>query len=108
MRIESVGSYRGKFDIIADILTIASRNPKKTQIMYQANLSYRILQKYLTELNGASLISLQDESQRYVLTPKGQQFLNEYKEYSKTNRHIEKVLNNANIKKANLERLFSK
>ena len=102
-----MGNYRGKFDIVADILNIASRNPKKTQIMYQANLSFRILQKYLAELSGASLICFQDETQCYALTKKGQQFLDEYKEYSKTNKHVEKVLNDANVKKANLARLFS-
>jgi predicted transcriptional regulator len=101
-----LGIYRGKLEIIADILMVASRKPKKTQIMYQANLSFRVLQKYLAELKGASLICFQDEGQCYALTAKGRQFLEEYKEYSKSNRHVEKVLKDANVKKANLERLF--
>ncbi len=33
---------------------VANRKPKKTQIMYQANLSFRVLQKYLAEMSGAS------------------------------------------------------
>ena len=47
-----MGNYRGKLDIIADILRVVSGNAKKTQIMYQANLSYRVLQKYLAEIAG--------------------------------------------------------
>jgi predicted transcriptional regulator len=103
----SLRNYRRKLDIIADILNVASRNPKKTQIMYQANLSFRVLQKYLAELSGACLINFQNETQCYALTHKGQQFLEAYKEYSKTNKHVEKVLNDANSKKANLQKLFN-
>jgi predicted transcriptional regulator len=102
-----LGIYRGKFDIIADILNVVSQRPRKTQIMYQANLSFRILEKYLAELNGASLICYKDENQCYDLTLKGQQFLDAYKEYSKTSRHVEKVLNEVNSKKANLQKLFN-
>jgi predicted transcriptional regulator len=102
-----LGIYRGKFDIIADILNVVSRRPKKTQIMYQANLSFRILEKYLAELNEASLICYKYENQCYDLTLKGQQFLDAYKEYSKTSRHVEKVLNDINSKKANLQKLFN-
>ena len=68
-----MGSYRDKLDIIADILNVASRKPKKTQIMYQANLSFRLLQKYLAELSGASLICFEDETQCYALTSKGEE-----------------------------------
>jgi predicted transcriptional regulator len=75
--------------------------------MYQANLSFRNLQKYLAELSETSLICFQAESQCYTITARGQQFLDAYKEYSKSNRHIEKVLTDVKSKKANLERLFN-
>ena len=42
-----MGRYRNKLRIIADILLIACRRARKTQIMYQANLSYRLLCRYL-------------------------------------------------------------
>ena len=99
-------SYRGKLDIAADILNVASRKPKKTQIMFQANLSYQVLQKYLAELIGASLMCFEDEHQCYALTLKGQQFLDAYRKYSKTHKYIEKALNDINGKKAELEKLF--
>lgn len=103
-----MGSYRGKLDIIADILNVASRNPKKTQIMYQANLSFRVLQKYLAEISRASLICFEDETHCYALTPKGKEFLEAYTQYSKTNRHAEKIIDEVNSQKHTLENLVNR
>ena len=100
-----MGIYRGRLDIIADILHVASRNAKKTQIMYQANLSYKVLQRYLAETTGASLINFEDEKHCYLLTAKGREFLDAYQEYSKTNRHVEKRLNDVLTKKKVLDEL---
>jgi len=102
-----LGNYRGRLDIIADVLHVASRNAKKTQIMYQANLSYKVLQRYLAEITGASLINYEDEKRCYVLTAKGREFLGAYQKYSKTNRHVEKRLNDVRTKKDDLEKLCS-
>jgi predicted transcriptional regulator len=98
-------SYREHFDIIADILNVAGRNARKTRIMYQANLSYSILQRYLSELVALSLVSFDGPSQSYTLTSKGQEFLNAYKEYTKTRQHVEKGLNDVATKKRVLEQL---
>jgi predicted transcriptional regulator len=100
-----LGSYRGKLDIIADILRVAKENAKKTRIMYQANLSYKVLQRYLAELVEASLICFEDEKRCYMLTNKGQKFLDAYKRYHKTNRRIESRLNEAQAKREVLENL---
>jgi predicted transcriptional regulator len=102
----NLGIYRSKLDIIADILNVASRNPKKTQIMYQANLSFHVLQKYLAEISGASLICFEDNTRCYALTDKGKEFLETYKQYSKTNRQAEKIISDANSKKQTLQKLF--
>jgi len=102
-----LGSYRGRLDIIADILQVVSQNAKKTQIMYQANLSYKVLTKYLTEVSEASLIKFEDEKRCYMLTAKGRAFLEAYKEYSRDNRQIEKRMNEINGKKKVLEELCS-
>ena len=99
--------YRRRVDIIADILHVVSQNAKKTQIMYQANLSYKGLTKYLTEVSEASLVDFEDEKQCYMLTAKGREFLEAYKEYSRDNRHLEKRLNKINGKKKVLEELCS-
>ncbi len=103
-----LGVYRCRLDIIADILDVVSGDAaKKTQIMYKANLSYAILQKYLTELSAASLISYVRERAGYVITGRGREFLQVYKDYSKTNRHVKKRLHEAGAKKKVLERLCS-
>lgn len=102
-----MGSYRSRLDIIADILQVVSQNAKKTQIMYQANLSYKVLQRYLRDVTAASLIDFEITEQCYVLTSKGQDFLEAYKDYAKTNKSIEKRLNDVDNKKKNLEELCS-
>ena len=102
-----MGTYRGRLDIIADILNVASRNAKKTQIMYQANLSYRVLQRYLAEIVDAQLIAFEDSKQNYSLTSKGREFLDAYEKYSKTSKHVEKRLNDVAMKRRALEELCS-
>jgi predicted transcriptional regulator len=100
-----MGHYRGRLDIIADILKVVGQNAKKTQIMYQANLSYKVLQRYLKDITAASLINFQPEEQCYVLTSKGCEYLEAYKSYSKINKSAEECLNDVCSKKKNLEEL---
>jgi predicted transcriptional regulator len=102
-----LGNYRGKLDIIADILRVVSQKPKKTQIMYQANLSYKVLKRYLRNVTAYSLISFVTEEQCYVLTPKGHEFLEAYQDYSRTNTLAKKHLNDVRSKKKSLEELCS-
>ncbi|MCW4029149.1 MAG: winged helix-turn-helix domain-containing protein [Candidatus Bathyarchaeota archaeon] len=100
-----MGTYRDRLDIIADILNVASREAKKTQIMYQANLSYKVLQRYLAEIVEASLVEYKKHNQRYFLTFKGQQYLDAYKDYARYSKTIEKRLNDFSTKRKNLETL---
>lgn len=102
---KSLGNYRDRLDIIADILNVASQNAKKTQIMYQANLSYKVLQRYLTEIVDASLLSYENFDQRYRITIKGQEYLDAYKDYSRCSKNMEKHLYDFSVKKQVLERL---
>ncbi|MGD0028186.1 MAG: winged helix-turn-helix domain-containing protein [Candidatus Bathyarchaeia archaeon] len=101
-------TYRRKLDIIADMLLGASSGAKKTHIMYQANLSYRLLTKYLEVVRKAYLLSFERKQRRYVLTSKGQQFLEVYKEYAKGNRVVENRLNDVDGKRKRLEALCSR
>ncbi len=98
-------NYRDRLDIIADILNVASKNAKKTQIMYQANLSYKVLQRYLTEIVEASLVRFEDDHQYYLLTGKGQEYLDAYKEYARLSKSMEKRLNDFSMKRQILETL---
>jgi len=103
----NLGSYRSKLDIIADILHVARQGAKKTQIMYQANLSYKVFTKYLAEVIEACLIRFERRERCYILTSKGRRFLERYKEYSRRNRHVERQLNDVQIKRKVLEELCS-
>jgi predicted transcriptional regulator len=104
----SLGSYRSRLDIIADILhAVSEGSAKKTQIMYQANLSYRLLTKYLAEVIKACLVRLQREKRCYVLTSKGREFLEKYKKYSRRNKRLEKGLDDLQNHRKVLEELCS-
>ena len=102
-----MGIYRGRLDIIADILHVVGENARKTRIMYQANLSYRVLQRYLAQILEASLASFECEKRCYVLTAKGRVFLEAYREYSEINRRVEKGLASVRSKSKVLEELVS-
>jgi len=103
-----LGSYRNRLDIIADVLHVVGKEgAKKTQIMYQANLSYKVLTKYLTEVIEAGLVRLQRNERIYVITSKGIEFLEKYKKYSRRNKHIEDSLDDLHSKRKVLEKLSS-
>jgi predicted transcriptional regulator len=97
-----LGKYREKIDIIADILQIVSRRTRKTQIMYQANLSHAILQKYVASMLQSALMSFQPESKSYLITDKGSKFIQTYKEYCKCNKAVEKQLSQMDDRKSYL------
>jgi predicted transcriptional regulator len=97
--------YRSRFDIIADMLNVASGRAKKTQIMYQANLSYRLLQKYLAEVRLSGLVMYERKGRCFVLTHKGEQFLRAYKEYSRRAGFVERHLNHFKLEEKVLEKL---
>jgi hypothetical protein len=73
--------------------------------MYQANLSYKVLQRYLQEIQEASLVIFEKHGQCYKITFKGQQYLDAYKEYARCSKSMEKHLNDFSAKKQVLENL---
>lgn len=102
-----MGTYRSKLDIIADILHVVIPGAKKTQIMYRANLSHTLLTKYLVEIREACLVSFQRRGRCYVLTSKGREFLETYKDYARRSKHVKKHLLDAETRKKTLERMCS-
>jgi predicted transcriptional regulator len=101
-----MGSYRDRLQIIADILSVTSKHAKKTQIMYQANLSYRLLCRYLSEVLNAGLVSIKN-GDFYVPTAKGKEFLKKYEEYLKRRKRLKEQLNCINNVKTELKRMCS-
>ena len=97
--------YRDRLQIIADILSVVRGGAKKTRVMYQANLSYTLLRRYLTEVLGAGLVIVDNED-HYRLTRRGQNFLDKFNEYSKRCGQLEQQLNNVNNEKTVLENMI--
>ena len=105
--VMKMGKHRDRLAILANILSVVSDNSgaKKTHIMYQAYLSYKLLVQYLNDVTEAGLVKY-TENNCYELTAKGQKFLDSYHDYCKTNKSIEKQLNEAVTKKKFLEKLY--
>jgi len=101
-----MGKYRDRLQIIADILYVVRDGAKKTHVMYQANLSYALLNRYLAEVLEAGLVSV-DNEEHYRLTGRGQSFLDRFSEYFKRCDQLEQQLNNVNDEKTVLENMIS-
>jgi len=95
--------YRGRLEIIVDILNVASSGAKKTRIMYFANLSYRLLEKYLEETLKLGFIFFNDY--RYEVTEKGRTFLEKYNDFSSRYSKIDTELQRVLFEREALEKL---
>ena len=73
-------SNRHSLDITRDILLVASVKVRKTRIMYQANLSFVQVKKYLHALLMKELLR-RDGDSCYLITNKGLKFLELYDQY---------------------------
>ena len=70
---------RNRLEIMDNILSLTEgRGIKKTHIMYQANLSYMELEKYLDRLIGKQLLAERDGY--YTTTKLGLEYLEKFKE----------------------------
>ena len=99
-----MGSHRDRLRIIADILSVARDGARKTFIMYQANLSYSLLVRYLNEVSVAGLVFVDDDN-TYQLTQSGQDFLERFDDYLKRRNRLERQLGHINDTKVALENL---
>ncbi|UCC33140.1 MAG: hypothetical protein JSW53_05000 [Candidatus Bathyarchaeota archaeon] len=100
-----MGRYRSRLEIIADVLGVVKGGARKTRIMYQANLSYRLLTRYLDDVMDMGLVKAEDEG-IYELTEKGIGFLQEFKGYNERRADAEDQLNNVKDEELMLENRF--
>ncbi len=75
---------RERLEVIRDILKsiMANRQIKPTRLLYASNLSPQMFKEYINELISKGFIKLdidKKEKKTFSLTPKGQEFLQEYK-----------------------------
>jgi predicted transcriptional regulator len=101
-----LGKYRTKLQIIAEILEIVSGGAKKTHIMYRANLSYKLLCRYLDEVLGCGLVKVNSDDS-YAVAPKGREFLRKFTAYSKLRAHVKGEVAKVNEKKRQLEQTYT-
>jgi len=95
--------YRNSLQIIGDILNAVGDGAKKTRIMYIANLSYKLLGKYLDKTVGAGLIDQNNDL--YRVTEKGKIFLERFDDFSSRFSKLEKQLDEMSFEKEVLERM---
>ena len=103
--VSIMGKYRSKLQIIADILDITSNGAKKTWIMYQANLSYKLFCRYLEEVMQCGLVAF-GEGNSYILTSKGEEFLTKFNEYDKQCKQLEEQVSSVQGERNELEKML--
>lgn len=102
-RVSKKSRYRDRFQIIADILSITSKGAMRTRIMYQANLSWKLLNKYLDEVLAAGLVDEDDDC--YMTTQKGKVFLEEHESYSEKKVELEEKMEEFSVEGKKLEKM---
>ena len=100
--------YRSKLEIVRDILHVAANGSesgsKKTHIMYGANLSYKLLTKYLDEVLDSGLIC--EGGSCYFITKKGKEFLEIYEDYEEEREAVHRHRIKLNNGREELEKLL--
>ena len=74
-----MGKNRDRLSIVAAILEAANTGARKTRIMFAANLSFNLLEKYLVIALKSEFIHVEDY--KYSLTEHGREFLKLYKHF---------------------------
>ena len=80
-------NYRNSPRIVYDVLTITQdanqSGIKTTSLLTKANLSHSRLEKFVKNLTGAGLVNKieYDGKHAFVITPKGRQYLEQYRKF---------------------------
>ena len=80
--------YRTSMQIVADLLVATDQcgqqGIKTTSLPSKANLPHSRLEKFVCKLTGAGLVNKieYDRKNVFVITPKGTQYLEQYKKFS--------------------------
>jgi len=101
-----VVKYRDSLDITAAVLEAADAGARKTRIMFQANLSYKILGKYLELAVDNGFLAFNNPN--YEVTKTGQEFLARYKLVTDKYSKIQWPLQEINNERKALEQLCLK
>ena len=81
-------NYRNHQQIVYDVLTITQDANRSgiavTSLLTKANLSHSRLEKFVKKLTGAGLVNKieYDGKNAFVITPKGRQYLEQYRKFA--------------------------
>jgi predicted transcriptional regulator len=96
-----LGKNRDRVSIVAAILEATNSGSNKTHIMFGANLSFKLLEKYLGIVVGAGFVRVDGSS--FALTDYGREFLEKYKEYNERFVGVQKLLEALNSERGTLD-----
>lgn len=85
-----MGKNRNRLSIIANILESASEGTTKTGIMFGANLSFKLLKKYLELVVNAGFVQVDNST--YSLTDRGSKFLDRYHDFHRRYAKAQKLI----------------
>jgi predicted transcriptional regulator len=98
-----LAKYRDRLSLVAAILDAAGRSSTKTHVMKMANLSYKLLEKYLAD--ALSMGFVQQIGSKYSLTTQGRDFLKRYKRMQDQYFRVQEVLSEIMHEREILERM---
>ena len=96
--------HRTGLEIVADVLSVVTVKARKTRIMYQTNLSYRLVEKYLGSLLERGLLVCGEDS-CYSITGRGEAFLKRYNDYLERCKGIGESIDEARKDRISLENM---
>jgi len=71
--------YRDRYQLIADVIIATIGGARKTNIMYEANLSWDLLKRHLSLVIECGLVKHGDvQKDVFYPTQKGKEYLNEF------------------------------
>jgi len=82
--LRPIRKKRNSLEVTADMLDAALKGARKTAIMYRANLSYELLNRYLERLVTKKLLFDRDDLGFFWVSPRGVRFLREFGNYEKS------------------------
>jgi predicted transcriptional regulator len=78
--VEIIMTKRTSLEITAEILSFCKQPQTKTRVMYNTNLSWQMLQKYLSQLQSRGLLEIHHSVTKYTTTQKGLKFVKKWRE----------------------------
>ena len=96
-----MGKNRDRLCIVADILEAANSGANKTHIMFGANLSFKLLEKYLGLVVDVGFVCV--EGSQFGLADHGKDFLKQYKEHKEHYAGVKKMLESLDCERDKLD-----